>query len=360
MGTCVGKDEKPPGALGNDLVQQRRLTALTAPACERSGPPVDVLSALVSGRKKLSVHGCASACSQKGFADKRVETEGFTDDSLSGFKVGWSCKKGLKPESPNQDDFCIFRVDATSIYGVFDGHGPSGHDVSNFVQQVLCRNFARHPHFMDNPEKALSDAFVQTQTQCLECQADGQLDCSLSGTTATLAMLREGVLHMAHVGDSRAVLAKECGTELVSEDLTHDHKPTCEGEKKRIEAMGGEVRRLDGDIPHRVFLRGKKYPGLAMTRAIGDSVGATAGVTSIPEVGVFDVREDWRFMLLCSDGVWEFMSSQEAVDTVSKFSAAEAQKAAEALAVEAWTRWIQEEGNVVDDITVLCAWFHDS
>merc|ERR1712050_666471 len=102
----------------------------------------------------------------------------------------------------------------------------------------------------------------------------------LSGTTATLCMHRDGVLYVAHVGDSRAVLARLVGDEVRSEDLTNDHKPTCEAECRRIQAKGGQVRRLEGDIPHRVFVSGKLYPGLAMTRSIGDAVGTTAGITS--------------------------------------------------------------------------------
>ncbi len=63
-----------------------------------------------------------------------------------------------------------------------------------------------------------------------------------------------------------------------------------------------------------------------------------------------------RFFLICSDGVWEFMSSQEAVDLVALHGPGEAQRGAEALSQEAWKRWVREEGNVVDDITVIVVW----
>mmetsp|Transcript_12398 Transcript_12398/g.25191 ORF Transcript_12398/g.25191 Transcript_12398/m.25191 type:complete len:357 (-) Transcript_12398:295-1365(-) len=353
MGTCAGKDERPPA--GDTLAAQRRLPV----EGESAGGAVQpsVLALLEGAGRRLAVSGSVSAAGQRGFADKRTVTDSSGDEATGSFKVGWSCKKGLKPESPNQDDFCIFCADSTSIYGVFDGHGPCGHDVSNFVQLALSRSLAQHPQFLEDPEKALNAAFMHAQSQCMRCQSEGLLDCSLSGTTATLALHHGGVLYVAHVGDSRAVLARGCDGELEAEDLTRDHKPTCEAERQRIEAAGGEVRRLEGDIPYRVFLHGKMYPGLAMTRAIGDTVGTIAGVSSVPEVSAYKVKDTWRFMLLCSDGVWEFMSSEEAVNVVGKFSAAEAQKAAEALAAEAWTRWIQEEGNVVDDITVICTWF---
>jgi len=361
MGTCAGKEDRRQVG---DLAAPVRCSAalLEAEGVAANGLPdglPGVLALFRDGGRRLAICGSASIGWQKGFADKRTLTEKPGEETLADFKVGLSCKKGLKPESPNQDDFCILCADDTRVYGVFDGHGPCGHDVSNFVQLSLLRDFAQHPQFQDDPEKALGMAFAQAQSHCVRCQSEGRLDCSLSGTTATLALLRRDVLYVAHVGDSRAVLAKASFGGFQSEDLTHDHKPTCEGEQRRIEAAGGEVRRLDGDIPYRVFLPGKMYPGLAMTRALGDTVGTIAGVTSVPEVSAFKVKNNWRFMLLCSDGVWEFMTSQEAVDVVSKFSASDAQKAAETLAAEAWTRWIQEEGNVVDDITVICAWFND-
>ncbi|CAK0857510.1 unnamed protein product [Prorocentrum cordatum] len=81
--------------------------------------------------------------------------------------------------------------------------------------------------------------------------------------------------------------APSCGNCAV-EDMTEDHKPNNEDEMRRVEASGGEVRRLDGEVPHRVFLRGKMYPGLAMTRAIGDTIGTSAGVSSTPTVRSFE------------------------------------------------------------------------
>ena len=46
-------------------------------------------------------------------------------------RIAFACKKGHKPEAPNQDSFFVIRAgNDLSLYGVFDGHGPCGHDVS--------------------------------------------------------------------------------------------------------------------------------------------------------------------------------------------------------------------------------------
>eukprot|EP00971_Amphidinium_carterae_P139159 2757890-Amphidinium_carterae.1 len=40
----------------------------------------------------------------------------------SAMGIGFTCRKGLKPESPNQDSWCVLKVDSRySIYAVFDG-----------------------------------------------------------------------------------------------------------------------------------------------------------------------------------------------------------------------------------------------
>jgi len=367
MGCVSGK--KGPRANGDNewVSKERRRLSISKSEVVKSGSQDDSRGqvSLTGGsmndlfpdaKRRFSVSGTQTDDLQKGFDDKKSDKKG---DAASGQHLGYACKKGLKPESPNQDDYCIFQADGVGIYAVFDGHGPFGHDISNFVHATLPRCFVKERDFQSNPERALSEAFTKTQSLCVEeASQPGKFDCTLSGTTATLLMHRSNELFAAHVGDSRAVLARRGRAGFEAKDITIDHKPHNEEERKRIQAAGGQVRHLEGDIPHRIFLAGKMYPGLAMSRSIGDTVGASAGVSSTPDVTRWKVEKDWRFVLLCSDGVWEFITSQEAVDIVAKFPPADVQQAVEALAQESWSRWIKEETNVVDDISVICLWFN--
>lgn len=313
------------------------------------------------GCGRLSVSGLPSVIKQDNFENKRQEVKsdtGFFDaNTLLGLGVGYACKKGLKPESPNQDDFFIVRIDDWGLYGVFDGHGPYGHDVSNFVQRELPKLIYNDANFLSNPKEALRQSFV-TVHQMLELAAATRnlFDCSLSGSTATVVLHRKtsNKLYIAHVGDSRCVLGRlsKDGRKIEAVDLTTDHKPNSESEKKRIVASGGQVRRLEGDIPYRVFLKGRLYPGLAMSRAIGDTVGAQAGVICEPDVNEYTINTDRDlFITLCSDGVWEFLSSSDVAEVVHFNGIRGVQTSADIVARESWNRWIQEEGNVVDDIT---------
>jgi serine/threonine protein phosphatase PrpC len=66
-----------------------------------------------------------------------------------------------------------------------------------------------------------------------------------------------------------------------------------------------------------------------------------------------NLSETDKFIVIASDGVWEFLSNDEVVRIVEPFyHQNSAEKAAEALIKEALKRWKQEE-NVVDDITCI-------
>jgi len=318
-------------------------------------PSPDLMDLFPNSGRKMSIGGAQAAGPQKGFENKKVELMG-DKDFLATKHVGFACKKGLKPESPNQDDFFILQVDEWGMYGVFDGHGPCGHDVSLFVNKNLPGQIVRDGAFATKPDQAFVNAFKTTHNMM---QGDKcSFDASLSGTTCTVVLQRENSIWAAHAGDSRAVLAYKKGNQWVAEDLTPDHKPELEGEKKRIQSSGGEVRKLAGDIPHRVFAKGKMYPGLAMSRSLGDNVAHTVGVSEVPDVKMATVTDEAKFVIVCSDGVWEFISSQEAVELVSRYEVSKVQDATDNLCKEAWKRWIDEEGNVVDDITAIVIWIN--
>jgi serine/threonine protein phosphatase PrpC len=249
------------------------------------------------------------------------------------------------------------------MYGVFDGHGRLGHDVSNFVKDVLPKLIVQQEAFeKEDMETALLNGFKKTQ-ELLETETcEKRLDASASGTTCTLVIHKGDQLWVASVGDSRCVLASRCPVTgaLTAKEASRDHKPELPDEMERIVSEGGVVIKPVMDVNHRVYVKGFRFPGLAMSRALGDLIGYhRAGISATPEVKRYSLNGD-EHMLLCSDGVWEFLSSQEAVDLVaeeiSDSSTHRQMDAAEKLCKVSWDKWIAEEnGAVVDDITAIVA-----
>jgi len=112
-----------------------------------------------------------------------------------------------------------------------------------------------------------------------------KLSAQLSGTTCTVCVhdLVENKLTVAHVADSTCCLSSfkdDSKTSLTGVALTRDHKPDIPEEKARIEKNGGRVI-FDGYSNHRIYAKNGRYPGLNMSRCLGDLLGhADAGCQS--------------------------------------------------------------------------------
>jgi serine/threonine protein phosphatase PrpC len=177
-----------------------------------------------------------------------------------------------------------------------------------------------------------------------------------AGTTACVALLRDKELVLSNVGDSRAVLArKKEGNAWEAVNLTQDQNPDLPEEQQRIESMGGFVSPPpEPGLSARVWLdRECTQIGLAMARSIGDHAVSPVGVIAEPVVSFHQVQPEDLFVVLATDGVWEFVSSAEAVKIVADNIHKGATKACRALIEAAAERWHDEEGDYRDDISCI-------
>ena len=90
-----------------------------------------------------------------------------------------------------------------------------------------------------------------------------------------------------------------------------------------------------------------------MSRSLGDAVAHTVGVSAVPEIKTFTVGIDDKFVVIGSDGVWEFLSNENIAEIVFPFyKINEPETAANEIVRQAYKKWKQEE-DVVDDITAV-------
>lgn len=349
----VGNVDSSPGQENDDVDVDRGLVT------ELQGQ--EVLKMLDNNDGRKFSLGSATDQGKTSFANKSIQEVGEKFDPEQQ-RVGYTCRKGLKPESPNQDSWSVLKVDGDfSIYGVYDGHGKTGHDVSNFVKENLPKLIIRDSRFKtDEMPQMLLDNFKKIQSLIATMDRTKKLSAQMAGTTCSVAIHdhEKNKLTLAHVADSTIVIGSYTDNgrkKLQGKALTRDHKPDLKDERARIEKAGGRVV-FDGYANHRVYAKNGRYPGLNMSRCLGDLLGhQDAGCSCEPEVTerVIDPALDY-LLLLCSDGVWEFINPDEAVQIVSDKVPEKAMQSAEILAKESWDRWITNEGGaVVDDITVV-------
>ncbi len=154
---------------------------------------------------------------------------------------------------------------------------------------------------------ALKEGFLKTDQQILSDEATKNVE---SGCTATTAIIADNKIICANAGDSRTVL----GIKGTAKPLSYDHKPQNEGERARISAAGGyvEVGRVNGN--------------LALSRAVGDFEYKQNSelpaeeqiVTVLPDIIVHDITPDDEFLILACDGIWDCLSSQQAVEFIRR------------------------------------------
>jgi serine/threonine protein phosphatase PrpC len=90
-----------------------------------------------------------------------------------------------------------------------------------------------------------------------------------------------------------------------------------------------------------------------MSRSLGDSVAKTCGIIYDPEFNVHTISAADRFLILASDGLWDVMGNDEAVQFVGLHlaTASSLEQACEALILEARGRW--SRSTAIDDISIL-------
>ena len=151
--------------------------------------------------------------------------------------------------------------------------------------------------------------------------------------------------------------------------MTRDHKPNDSAEREHVEALGGSVEWFgDVDLHGRPLERTGVYRingNLALSRAVGDRA-EKPWVTSVADVAHHPIEEGGdSFILLATDGLFDVMTSQEAVTFVNEIVESTV-GSSEELSPEQWHEMQRDVANRVveealrrgssDNITVLILW----
>jgi len=141
---------------------------------------------------------------------------------------------------------------------------------------------------------------------------DGDDVAYAAGCTACSAIITPTDIFVGNSGDSRAVLAVKKGDKLTAVDMSVDHKPDNPSEKARIEKAGG-------------FVEDNRVKGiLNLSRSLGDLEYKSDSskppgeqmITAVPEINKQRITPDTNFLIIACDGIWDCLTSQEAVDFV--------------------------------------------
>uniref|UniRef100_A0AAV1V0A0 PPM-type phosphatase domain-containing protein n=1 Tax=Peronospora matthiolae TaxID=2874970 RepID=A0AAV1V0A0_9STRA len=258
------------------------------------------------------------------------------------------CTSEYQANSPSEDR-SVNVVKSTDtgvqINAVFDGHGGSravDHLCSSLCQDILAEitsdSSSDEIHaIVDNAFSRSDEKFKQSLLALDPTIRMSKGYCN-AGSCAVIALFIHKVLCVANVGDCAAVLGKknkETG-ELQAVEVSADHSCDNLHETKLVIERSHDrnaIRMSKDDLAAGLGIAGaQRVAGsLAMTRAFGDFYlkcpelsmapfkSKVPYITSKPSISTIYMDGSEKYVILASDGLWDVVTPEEAVQIVDKF-----------------------------------------
>lgn len=226
-----------------------------------------------------------------------------------------------------------------TFVGVYDGH--AGHEAASFVNDNLyCNLKASAFEHGEMNAGVIRKAFLATEEDFLALvrkQWSARPKMASVGSCCLVGVVCDGQMYIANAGDSRAVLgtATKGGSRVAAIQLSTEHNANLDSVRKELKA-------LHPDDPQIVVMKHSvwRVKGLIqISRSIGDAYLKSSEFNKEPLLpkfrlpGSFDkpvlspepsilvrkIQPEDQFIIFASDGLWEHLSNQEAVDIVQGF-----------------------------------------
>ncbi|XP_062229860.1 probable protein phosphatase 2C 60 [Phragmites australis] len=223
-----------------------------------------------------------------------------------------------------------------TFVGVYDGHG--GPETACYINDHLFQNlkrFASEQNSMSTDVlkkayEATEDGFFSVVTK----QWPVKPQIAAVGSCCLVGVICGGMLYVANVGDSRVVLGRHVKAtgEVLAVQLSAEHNVSIESVRKELQSMHPEDRNIVV-LKHNVW----RVKGLIQVcRSIGDAYLKKQEFNREPLYAKFRLREPFhkpklssepsisvqplqphdQLLIFASDGLWEHLTNQEAVDIV--------------------------------------------
>jgi serine/threonine protein phosphatase PrpC len=140
------------------------------------------------------------------------------------------------------------------------------------------------------------------------------------GCTAVCVLVSSTHFVCANAGDSRAILCRR-GLPV---ELSHDHKPSQEKERRRIEAAGGTIEETAVGAGPYARINYRINGNLNLSRSIGDLQYKKRKdlpqeqqiVCATPDILVEQRSKDDEFLVIACDGIWDVKTNAEVCEFV--------------------------------------------
>ncbi|XP_057964289.1 probable protein phosphatase 2C 63 [Malania oleifera] len=247
----------------------------------------------------------------------------------------------VQANSSLEDQGQVFTSPSTTYVGVYDGHG--GPEASRFITRHLfpfIHKFASEEGGLS--AEVIRKAFGATEEEfyhMVRTSWPARPQIASVGSCCLVGAISNGVLYVANLGDSRAVLGRRAaagwlGKPVVAERLSTDHNVAVEEVRKEVEALHPDdshivvhtrgvwrikgiiqVSRSIGDI----YLKKPEFNRDPLFQQFGSPIPLKRpAMTAEPSILIRKLRKQDLFLIFASDGLWEQLSDETAVEIVFK------------------------------------------
>lgn len=223
-----------------------------------------------------------------------------------------------------------------TFVGIYDGHG--GPETSRYINDHLFHHLKRFAAEQQSMSvDVIRKAFQATEEGFFSIVAKQwpiKPQIAAVGSCCLVGVVCNGILYIANLGDSRAVLGKavKATGEVLAIQLSAEHNVSIESVRQEMHAMHPEDSKIVV-LKHNVW----RVKGLIqVSRSIGDVYLKKAEynreplyakfrlrepfkkpiLSSDPTISVHELQPHDQFVIFASDGLWEHLTNQEAVDIV--------------------------------------------
>ena len=305
-----------------------------------------------------------------------IKKKDLFEFNIPNYIISYSAISQKGNQNENQDTYFyynnFFLIKNLHIFSVLDGHGKNGKEISEFVSILypsylfylllddnLCEkkidinktilklmkiqespdnikdmfilryimhkfeiDFSYVPFISGNKNLLFRQIHEALSYSHKDLKKRYDVDIKNSGTTICSTFILGNILYIVNVGDSRAVLGTYFRKVNIwkAKQLSVDHKPNDPKESKRILLYNGRVDKLKNEYgeeygPYRVFEKENDsiYPGLALSRTIGDDEAKKLGVVLEPDLFKYELKENDKVIIIGTDGLWDILSNEEAI-----------------------------------------------
>ncbi|CAA3003300.1 probable phosphatase 2C 63 [Olea europaea subsp. europaea] len=247
----------------------------------------------------------------------------------------------VQANSRLEDQSQVYTSPSATYIGVYDGHG--GPEASLFVNRHLfpyLRKFTKeHGGLSVDVLKKAFNATEEDFTRLVKRSLPFRPQIVSVGSCCLVGAISDGQLYVANLGDSRAVLGSRGSdrkrNSVVAERLSTDHNVSCESVRMEVEAQHPDdspivvnchgVWRIKGIIQVSrsigdVYLKKPDFNRDPLFLQFGNPVPLKRPLlTAEPSIVTRKLRPQDLFIIFASDGLWEHLSDEEAVDIVFKY-----------------------------------------